>query len=320
MMMRGQYAQLQAPGLHSIFVDFLDADVRDFEYDKIFNIETSESAYEDEAEFAGMGPWVEKPEGESVEYDSLIQGGTKRFLHATYALGMRYSFELFDDDMYGLIKQGPKALALGARFIIEQNSFNVFNLGFTTVTSIDGVSLFNSQHPLLGGAQATNRGPGVAAVITSVSGSAGTYPNRPNPATDLGITSLQAAIRHYERMTNHQGFPAAYRPKMVLVPPELKWVAREILGSAYKPYTAENEINALVGEDLSYFVGHYLTDEDAWFLLPDKSEHQLKFYWRKKQDEKFDDNFDTLSMKQLAYMRFSVGPVSHLGTWGSPGA
>ena len=319
MMYRGQYAQLQAPGLHSIFTDFLDLNMRSSEYDKIFNVETSDSAFEDEQEFAGLGPMVEKPEGESIEYDALIEGGTKRFLHTTYALGIRGSFELYDDDQYGLIKKAPKALAQSAMFTIEQNAWNVFNLGFTTVTSIDGVSLFNTQHPLLGGPAATNRGPGVPAIITSVGGAAGTYPNRPSPATDLAIVSLQAAINHFERLTNSQGFPVSLTPRFLMVSPINKWIAREILGSAYRPYTAQNEINALVGEDLVSFVGHYLTDDDAWFLLPEKSSHQLKFYWRKKLDEKYDDDFDTQSLKELAFMRFSVGAVSHLGTWGSPG-
>lgn len=320
MMYRGQYAQLQAPGLHSIFTDFLELQTRKTEYDKIFHIENSTSAYEDEAEFAGMGPMVEKPEGESIEYDVLIQGGSKRYIHSTFALGIRASFELYDDDQYGLIKKAPKALAQSAAFRIEQDCFNIFNLGFTTVNSIDGVSLFNSQHPLLGGAAATNRGPGVSSIISSVGGAAGTYPNRPNPAVDLSITSLQAAINHFERLTNAQGFPVALVPKYLLISPLNKWIAREILGSGYKPYTSDNEINALIGEDLTYFVGHYLTDDDAWFLLTDKDSHQLKFFWRKKLDEKYDDDFDTQSLKELAFMRFSVGVTSHLGTWGSPGA
>jgi hypothetical protein len=279
-------------------------------------METSNSAYEDDAEFAGLPPLVEKPEGDVFEYSSLIQGGSQRFLHLTYGLGVRSSFELYDDDEYGLIKQAPKALAQSANFVIEQAAANVFNLGFTTVKSIDGVSLFNTQHPLLGGPGATAIGPGLANVIYA----AGTFPNRPSPDMDPSITALQLAINQFERSVNANGLPIALKPKHILCPPEQKWIWREILGSPHKPYVADNEINAILGEDLNYFVMHYLTSQKSWFLVTDKESHQLKFYWRKKLDQDFSDDFDTKSLKETAHMRFSCGPTSYMGTWGSLGS
>src|SRR5437879_12560651 len=98
-----------------------------------------------------------------------------RYLHLAYGLGVRSSFELYEDDQYNVINQVPKALARSAHFVKEQQSFNVFNLGFTTVTTTDGLSLFNTSHPLLGGPAATSVAPGIANIIAS----AGTYPNRP---------------------------------------------------------------------------------------------------------------------------------------------
>lgn len=315
MMVRGQFAQLMAPGLHDLFVHWLDLKQRSEEYSKIFNIETSDKAFEDEVEFSGLGPMLVKPEGESVNYQDAIQGGTKRYIHTVYALGVRTSWELYKDDQYKLINQVPKALARSAHFVKEIQAWNVLNLGFTTQTVIDGLSLFNTQHPLLGGTQATNIAPGIASIIAA----AGTYPNRPTTDVDLSITALQLAINMFERLPDSQGMPISMRPKYLVIPPELKWIAREILASPHKPYTADNEINAILNEDLMYFVSHYLTSASAWFLLCDKDEHSLKFINREPLDEDYSDDFDTRSIKQISFMRFSTGATNWLGTWGSNG-
>jgi|SRR5579859_4501159 len=315
MMVRGQYFQLMASGLHDLFVQFLDLKQRDEEYTYIANVEESDAAFEDEVEFSGLGPMLAKPEGTAVQYQDIIQGGTKRYLHTPWALGVRASWELIKDDQYKLINQAPKCLARSAHFVKEMQFWNIFNLGFTTVTTQDGVSLFNTQHPLLGGAQATNIGPGVSGIISA----AGTYPNRPATDVDLSFTAIQNAINEFERMIDGQGLPIVSRPKYLVIPPELKWIAREILGSPHKPYTADNEINSLIKEDLMYFVGHYLTGTTPWYLIGEKDQHTLKFINREPLEEDFADDFDTRSIKQIATMRFSTGATNWIGTWGSNG-
>lgn len=316
MMVRGAFAQLMAPGLHDLFVHWRDLQQRALEYPQIFHEETSTMAYEDEVEFSGLGPMPEKPEGESVAYQDAIQGGTKRYLHFTYALGCRTSFELFEDDQYKIINQVPKAIARSAVFTKEQNAWNVFNLGFTTaVTTTDGLALFSNVHPLLGGTDATNVGPGLSNIITT----AGTYPNRPAVDVDLSFTALQLATNMFERLVDSQGLPITIKPKHLIIPPELRFIAREILGSPNKPYTAQNEINSLLREELDFFSGHYLTSDSAWFLVAEKESHSLKFFTRRALDEDYADDFDTRSIKQLAFMRFSVGATSWMGTFGSDG-
>jgi len=323
-MVRGQMAQLMAPGLHHAFVHWLDLLQRDVEHTHVFNVESSAHAYEDEAEFSGLGPMPLKDEGKSITYTDAIQGGTVRYLHFTYGMGVRSSFELYEDDQYNIIKQVPKALARSAHFTKEQVAFNVFNLSWAAAgaaaavpgcNTTDGVSLFNSQHPLLGGSAATNIGPGLANII----GAVGTYPNRPAVDVDLSVTALQLAINQFERLIDSQGTPMVLHPRYLLIPPELKWIAREILGSPHKPYTNDNEINALIKEDLSYFVCHYLTSQSAWFLLCDKEQTMLKLFNRKELDEDYADDFDTRSIKQIAFMRFCAGATSWMGTWGSNG-
>lgn len=314
-MVRGEFAQLMAEGLHDIFVHWLDQKQREEEYSHVFHVETDTHAFVDEVEFSGLGPMPEKPEGESITYQDAIQGGTFRFEHLSYGLGVRTSWELYDDDQYQLISQVPRALARSAHFTKEQTAWNIFNTGFSTFVTSDGVSLFNTQHPLLGGTQATNIGPG----LTNIIAAAGTYPNRPLTDVDISFTGVQLMVNQFERLVDSQGLPMTLKPRYLVIPPELKWIAREILGSPHKPYTSDNEINAVLAEDLSYFICHYLTSQSVWFAVCDKDSHWLKFLLRHELDEDFSDDFDTRSIKQISFMRFSVGALSWMGTWGSNG-
>lgn len=314
-MTRGQYFQLLAVGLNKIFNQFTDTEMRNPDYDVIFNREESTGAYEDEIEMAGSGPMVEKPEGSPIFYDTLIQGGTKRYVMFTYALGLRASYELVNDDKYGFIKKGPQALIRSSQFTKASTIWSVINNGFTTTLSVDGVSLFNNQHPLLGGAGATNVGPGVGNVISA----SGTYPNRPQTDADLSITSLQLMINQFNRLIDGQGIPIMYKPKVILIPPELEMIATEILGSPTKPYTSDNEINFLAGQSLKWFSTPYLTSQSAWYALADKPGHQLKYFNREEFFDDYDDDFDTRSVKQVCQGRWGQGVTSWLGTWGSNG-
>lgn len=314
-MVRGQYAQLMAPGARKVFTQWMDTLQRELEYPAVFHVETSTKAYEDELEFAGTPAAPEKPENAPVAYTQIRQGGTFRFIHLTYALAARVSYELYDDDQYGLIKQIPRALARSMRFTEEMVAWNVFNQGFSTVKSIDGVSLFNNQHPLLGGPAATNLAPGLSAIISA----AGTYPNRPAVDLDLSFAAIQLMTNQFERSVDGMGMPIVLKPESILIAPANRFLARELLGSPGKPGTATNEINSLLGEDLGYSVCHYLTSDTAWFALGKKADHKLKFYRREGISTDMDDDFDTDALKQKTRTRFSVGPANWINTWGSNG-
>lgn len=314
-MLRPGYQQLLAVGAHAVFVEWRDIKQREPEFEKLFNMSDSQKAFEDEFQVAGFGPMPEKTENDGAQYYDMVQGGMKRYIHLTYAMGSRCSWELAEDDQYGIINKVPEGHARSGRFTQEMVAANIFNQGFSSIVSTDGVSLFNTAHPLLGGPSSTTVAPGVANVISS----AGTYPNRPTPDVDLSITGIQLMANHFERLPDSMGLPSQIKPKVILIPSEQKFIARELLGSGGKPYTADNEINSILGEDLTFMVSHYMTSQSAWFVLADKSNHQLKFFWRKKLDCKYDDDFDTGALKTISYMRFSVGATSWLGVWGSNG-
>ena len=299
------------------FIEFLDLRQRQVQFRSIFNVYPSKKAYEDAVHYAGFAPAQPKNEGESVIYDNLIQGGTRRYVHQTYALGCRMSYELMQDDQTGMMEQAPKGLVQSHIFAQEMTGANVFNLGFSSTGTIvdDGVSLFNNQHPLLGGIAATNVAPGASSFSTA----AGTYPNRPQTDADLSFTALQFATMTFQRMPNARGILVAVRPRYLRIPPELEFIAIELLGSAGKPYTSDNEPNALLSTGLSYEINNYYTSPSAWFLTGNKDEHRLMFYERQAIVGDYDRDFDQQALKYLAISRYSAGADTWINTFGSLG-
>lgn len=300
---RGMFAQLMAPGLKKIYNDVTEYEQQEKSYPQLMNVESSDSEYEQELEMAALGPLYEKPENTSTAYNDMIQGGSKRAIHLTYSLGVRTSKELWDDDKYGLIKMGPRALARSTRFTEEVIAWNLLNQGFSTnITTFDGNPLFYNQHALLGGVTATNIAPGAANVISA----AGTYPNRPATDIDLSVAGLQLATNYANRMIDNQGMLINQKFKYLIIPPELIFIAREILGSPGAPYTSDNQINSILAEDYKFMAIPWLTSAGAWFLATDKKYHSLTVFMREKPSTDFDDDFDTDAIKQKTRMRMSA--------------
>ena len=134
----------------------------------------------------------------------------------------------------------PSALVRSGTETVEITAANIFNNGFSSsYTGFDGVELFSELHPLLGG---------------------GNQANEPSTDADLSVSSLTAGLTAIEKYTDERGLKNPTKAVLLLVPVDLWNVAEELLGSEYKPYVANNEVNALQKKDLQYFVGHYLTD------------------------------------------------------------
>lgn len=302
---RGSHSQLMAPGFNEIFTQNSDLKQWPAEYDKIFTVEDSKRQYEEESIITGFGSMPSKEERDSVVYDDPIQGNSKRFTHVTYALGFRVSEELWEDDLYGKMKAMPKELAFSARDVVEVTAAGIFINGFTDSAAYlmpDGEPLFGDgttlDHPLLGG---------------------GRWSNQLSVAADLSTDSLELMLNLMEDTVNDRGLLIRLVGSLLVVPNELRFVAKELLQSELKPYTTENQTNPYKDMDLRYMVWHYLTDPDAWFLL--SSMNYLKFFWRvRAKGIEPGDDFDTGDSKFKARQRFSVGATEGRGVCGSPGA
>lgn len=285
---RGNFAQLLAPGLAAILFETLSEHPE--EYSTFMNVETDDGAYVEDQIIGGLGLARQKNENDGITYDDPIQGGTKRYLHLTYALGWQVTMEMKDDDRYDIMQKVPPELMKSCRQAWEQLAGNVLTGAYTTVTTADGGTLFNSAHALLGG---------------------GSYSNVLNPLSDLGVTSLQDATILAENMVNERGLRVAMTLDDCFIVPELQFVAQEVFQSQFKPYTGNNEVNTMQGR-FEPRVLHFVTSTTFWALRC-RAQNNVKFFWRAKPTTDTIDDFDTKGTKHSVVYRCSVGATDWRG-------
>lgn len=286
---RGNFGQLLAPGLQAILFEWLMEHPE--EYAQFMNVETSERAYDEDQIIGGLGLARTKPEGEQITYDDPIQGGTVRYLHLTYALGWQITMEMKDDDRYDIMQKVPEELIKSCRQTWEQLAANVLLQGNSTVLTADGVSLFNTAHPLLGG---------------------GNYSNQLATLTDFSVTALQDSIILFENMVNERGLRMQLAPNHVWGPPEMQFVFQEVLQSQYKPYTGTNEINPVQGR-VEPAILHFLNTNTGWYLSTGDETNNVKFKWRAKPTTDTIDDFETKGSKHSITFRVSAGATDWRG-------
>src|SRR5215472_5027112 len=145
---RGGFSQLLSPGINQVIYE--DLAMQPEEYSTIANVYPSTKAYEEDQLFAGLGSVPSKPEGEPIKFDEPIQGGSYRYTHTPFGLGFQVTREMWDDDLYGLMKRVSGDFAGSIRQSVESTFASVLNNAFGTTKTVDQATLIGS-HNLLGG-------------------------------------------------------------------------------------------------------------------------------------------------------------------------
>jgi hypothetical protein len=314
-LLRNTFPPLLAAGLRYIFWQATDLKEHAPQYTHFINEMTSEDAYEIDYELSGTGPMPMMQEASAPAADGIIQGGTRKYVHIQYGLLTEASLQLVEDDKYGIINNVPKSHARSAQYTDEALAASLFNLGGTSITTTNGVTLFNINQPLMGGSQATALAPNISTIINT----AGFYPNRPNPDSDLTNTALQQAITMIALQPDDRGIPAHVKPKYLIHAQQNRRNVRELLGSGGVPGSANNELNWIQGEHLTGLELNYLTTPFGWGLVTDKEGHHLKMYHREPLMASTDDDFKTEVLLFKSTMRKSVGATTWRGTFYSYG-
>lgn len=272
------------------------------EWPDIFAVESSEKAYEEDAEVTGFGLAPIKTQGGAVSYDSETQGQTKRYTHVTYALGYIVTRDEMDDNLYEVVsKRRIKALAFSIRQTEEIVGANILNRAFnSSYTGGDSKELCATDHPTVDGTQS----------------------NELATAADLSEASLEDLIIQIMEAKNSRGLRISLMPKKLIVPPALAFDAERIINSSLQSGTANNDLNAVKSMGLikgGAAVNHYLTDSDAWFLQTNAPNGLTRFN-RRATEFRQDNDFDTENAKAKSSVRFSVGWTDWRGMFGTPGA
>ncbi len=272
------------------------------EYKSVFRMEGSKRSIEQTTEVTGLAQFAVVPEGDNTRFDQPLPGFNKTYTHAQYSLGFKVSKIAMDDDKFGVVKKLSTELARSAMETRQVVAASVINGGFAGANGPDGVTLFSSSHPLLGG--------GVQSNVASV-------------ASDPDVTSIQLALTAMRTTLDARGKRLRIPPKQMIVPPALEFIAAELLGGQDRSDTANRAINSfkrragLPSFD-SWMVWDYLTDPNAWMIESDPAETELRFYNREAFNVVHDIEFMSRSIMTAGWMRFSCGFNGFYGIYGIP--
>jgi hypothetical protein len=297
---RAQLLKELLPGLNALFG--LEYKQYGEEHKEIYETETSERSFEEETKLSGFSAAPVKNEGQAIAYDNAQEAWTARYNHETIALGFALTEEAVEDNLYdSLSKRYTKALARAMSYTKQVKAASVLNYGFSVAqTGGDGVPLFSAVHPLVNGETNSNR-------LT---------------AADLNETSLEAAVIQIAGWTDERGLLIAAKPRKLIVPPSLMFVAKRLLDTELRVGTTDNDINALKAMGSipgGYTVNHFLTDTNAWFLTTDVP-NGMKHFVRTPLANSMDGDFDTGNVRYKSRERYSFGWSDPLGMFASPGS
>ena len=298
---RAQLLKELLPGLNALFG--LEYARYGEEHKEVYETESSERSFEEETKLSGFSAAPVKNEGSAIRYDNAQEAWTARYNHETIALGFSLTEEAIEDNLYdSLSARYTKALARAMAYTKQVKAAAVLNNGFNNgYQGGDGVSLFNANHPIISG---------------------GSNSNTPSIAADLNETSLEAAVIQIAAWTDERGLLIAAKPKKLVVPPALQFVATRLLETELRVGTTDNDINALKNNGSiaeGYTINHFLTDTNAWFLTTDVP-NGMKHFERTPLQNSMDGDFDTGNVRYKSRERYSFGWSDPLGMFGSPGA
>lgn len=207
----------------------------------------SKKRFERTLSVVGIGDIPEKGEGAAYTSSILRPGWSKDFLHTEFGLMFEVTQTALEDDQYDQLTNHARWFMFSARYVEEKRAAILYNNGFSSENSADGVSIFNSAHVLKGGGTARN-------VLST--------------AADLSATSLEQALIDLSTETKVEAGQLVTPPQslVLLVPPQLEFTAARLINSTLRPGTADNDVNALKERKWKVVVNEFLTDPDAWFL------------------------------------------------------
>lgn len=273
------------------------------EWRGLFDVESSMKAYEEDALLSGFGAAPVKAEGAGVQYDSGQEAWVARYVHETIALAFAITQEAQEDGLYG--KLGAKysrALARSMQHTKEIKGAAIFNNGFdSNYPGGDGVQLFSTAHPLVGG---------------------GTLSNTLSSAADLSEAAIEDALLQIEGWTDERGIPINIQGVKLAIPRQLKFEAHRILRSTKRVDTANNDANALRDMDMlpgGTVVNHRFSDADSWFILTDCPDG-LKHFVRRKISSGVEGDFATGNLRYKTDERYVFGWTNWRGGFGVQGA
>jgi len=228
----------------------------------LFTVKKSKAAYEEIGYMSGLGALTEKPEGTGITYDARIQGPPKKWVHKTWASGVRITAECIADDLYGVMEGIAAELGKSAAETINIIAFDMLNS--ITKTAADGQVVFYDEHVRLDGS---------------------TYDNLCTAAA-ISLDSLETDIAQYESLQDHRGKYINRKGscRIVVANSALEWDLAKLFNSTDNPTTANRAINEFrnARPKLTYYTSPYVTDTNARYYIGEKDPARGPIYFTRE--------------------------------------
>lgn len=295
----GAHPKALWPGIHAWWGRMYNEHV--VEYTDLFDMETSDKAYEEDVEITGFGLAPVKPETTGLVYDTETQGVVSRYTHIAYGLGYIVSYEEMRDNLYETVsKRRAKALAFSMRQSKENVTANVYNRAFNaSFTFGDGQVLVGSAHPTLVGSQSN--------LLTT--------------AADFSEAAAEDLVIQIMQTQNNRGLKISNLPQSLHVPVQLWFEANRVLKSVLQNDSANNAVNVLRATNAfpkGVKINHYFSSATAWFVRTNIP-NGMTFFTREGVSFDQDNDFDTKNAKAACYERYSVGVTDWRQIFGTAG-
>ncbi len=293
----GQIAQLLLPGIRKLTGEYREMPVT---WNKIFARGESDMAVEKSVAMRFLPLPALKIQGGATSFDNA-PGQRFTYSHVPLGIGLGYSFshEAIADNLY-------------------KSQFNPTNLGllrsFRQMKEIMCASILNTGttfNPLIGGDQ-------LALFATSHPVDGFTVPNTPTFQVGLNEMTLLLANNQIRRFRDNAGLLVGAQGRKLVVPVELRHVAKRLCDTPLRPGTSDNDVAVVhENEDLAdgYIAWDFLSSPFAWFVVSDVGGLLML------QREEFttsmwvDNTTDNLLVK--AYERFAASFDDWRAVWGS---
>ena len=295
---RASIAKELLPGLNAVFgIEYGEVNE---EHKPLYEIESSDRAFEEEVLFTGFGGAPVKGEGAAVVYDDASESYTARYTAETVALAFAVTEEAMEDNLYDTFaKLRAKGLARSMANTKQQKAADLYNNGFATNQG-DGVPMFSAAHPVTGTGTVTN--------LTT--------------AAAIAEATIEAAIIQIQKTTDDRGILVGAAAESLHIPTDLLFTADVLLNTPGITASNNNDINAVrhlgVIPD-GFYVNRRFTDVNAWFIKTNVP-NGTKMFNRTPLQTKMEPDFDTGNLRFKARERYSFGVSDWRGWFGNAGA
>ncbi|MCX7719475.1 MAG: hypothetical protein N2111_13880 [Candidatus Sumerlaeaceae bacterium] len=247
--------------------------------------------------FQSLGPIQQKGETTPIEFDAMAQGFVKETAHNEYGLAVAFSRKLWDDALFGLMRQGALELGKSVTLFNNLNAARLYDNAFNTTyyTAQDGLALCSTSHT----------SPN-SALLRS---------NKLAYSAQLSYSAIQELLILGWRQVNMRRYSEpAWRPGdpiKVIVQPEDYFTAEKILSeralAGLEPDVDTNSINVLNKFKFRVVVNPYMTGTGStnmrlWFLQRENQNSILLVNKVAPERRQYVDN-DTLAIVHTLYTR-----------------